>query len=184
MKKTGEKFLCRGSWLSLKQLSYLTEAGTDLDWEVIVRSRRETVVVVLARLVPSGRWILIRQFRPGIGEAVLALPAGCVEPGVEIGEHAERELREETGYRGRLVSLSPRLKINPAVLDCDFYVAVMEVEEEAEDNRDPRQELEPEEEIEVILVEDGRIGELFAREAARGTAISAGCWLAFGFTAD
>jgi len=177
--KIGEKTLFRGSWLSLRNLTYRTAAGSRLEWEIIVRSREETVVVVLARLRPSGRYLLIRQFRPGVQARVIALPAGCVAPGRDIRLQAEAELKEETGYSGTIVSVSPRLKINPAVLDCDLYLVEMEVDETAPENLEPRQELEPEEEIEVFPVEPARIREFLRAQAAAGCEIASACWLIF-----
>ncbi len=178
MEKKGEDFICRGSWLSLKRVLYRTRSGTAMEWEVIVRSRQETVVIIVARLVPSGRHLLIRQFRPGINRPVISLPAGCVNPGIDPAGHAARELKEETGYLGRVVRVSPPLKINPAVLDCDLRVVEMEIAETDPANLRPRQELEPEEEIEVALVEPGKLEEFFRAEAAAGCEIDAGCWLA------
>ncbi len=54
--------------------------------------------------VLDGRVVLIRQYRIAVGETVLEIPAGKLEPGDEPVERAQLELREETGYRaGRLV---------------------------------------------------------------------------------
>ncbi|HOF39428.1 MAG TPA: NUDIX hydrolase [Candidatus Hydrogenedentes bacterium] len=54
--------------------------------------------------VLDGRIVLIRQYRIAVGETVLEIPAGKLEPGDEPVERAQLELREETGYRaGRLV---------------------------------------------------------------------------------
>jgi 8-oxo-dGTP pyrophosphatase MutT (NUDIX family) len=42
--------------------------------------------------------VLVRQYRHGIGESSLELPAGVMEPGEEPLVAARRELCEETGY--------------------------------------------------------------------------------------
>ena len=46
----------------------------------------------------SGRVVLNRQYKHGIGRQVLELPAGAMEEGETPLECATRELREETGY--------------------------------------------------------------------------------------
>lgn len=49
--------------------------------------------------------LLVRQYRYPIQQAILEIPAGKLEPGEEPLVCAERELREETGYRGTLEHL-------------------------------------------------------------------------------
>jgi len=152
-----------------------------VNWEVVTRSKSETVILLLARMIPSGRYILLRQFRAGINRTVVALPAGVVHPGHDLGEQAHNELKEETGYIGKIVSRSPGLKINPAILDCDVVVFEMEVDENDPENADPQQELEPEEEIEVVLVEKDRVRDFLIKEESEGTTIDVACWFCFSF---
>lgn len=49
-------------------------------------------------VLPDGRLLLIRQFRPAVGEMVYEIPAGRLEPGEPAECCAARELQEETGY--------------------------------------------------------------------------------------
>jgi ADP-ribose pyrophosphatase len=180
MRAREEKILFQGDWLSIKRATYRSVHGAIIDWEVVERSRSEAVIILLARLVPSGRYILLRQFRAGINGYVIALPAGIVRPEDDLIRQAHNELKEETGYTGKIVSRSPLLKINPAMLDCDVVVFEMEIDENAPENAVPRQELEPEEEIEVILVEKNRVRDFLVKEEAGGTAIDVACWFSFG----
>jgi|GEM_PF-88158 len=175
-----ETIVFRGEWLSIKRATYRSTHGEQVNWEVVERSRAETVIILLARLSPSGRYILLRQFRAGINRSVIALPAGVVQPGHDLNRQAHNELKEETGYIGKIISRSPVLKINPAVLDCDVVIFEMEVDESSPDNSNPLQELEPEEEIEVVLVEKDRIKDFLIKEEAGGTAIDVACWFCFG----
>lgn len=46
--------------------------------------------------------LLVRQYRYPIGQITLEIPAGKLDAGEEPLKCAERELREETGYRGTL----------------------------------------------------------------------------------
>jgi len=45
--------------------------------------------------------LFVRQFRYPVGEALLELPAGRIDPGEALQDCAQRELVEETGYRAR-----------------------------------------------------------------------------------
>ncbi len=55
-------------------------------------------------LTPSGEVLLVRQFRPAIGQHLVEIPAGLLDrPGEDALSCAARELREETGYRHRTI---------------------------------------------------------------------------------
>jgi ADP-ribose pyrophosphatase len=46
----------------------------------------------------DGRFVMIREFKQGVGEICLNAPAGGLLPGEDPEEAARRELVEETGY--------------------------------------------------------------------------------------
>lgn len=49
-------------------------------------------------VTPEGRLVLIRQFRPAIGEWIWETPAGTIEPGETPEECMAREVVEEIGW--------------------------------------------------------------------------------------
>jgi ADP-ribose diphosphatase len=61
---------------------------------VVELPRAATIVPVL----PDGRVLLIRQYRHSVGESVLELPGGRVEPSEAPEAAARRELAEEAGF--------------------------------------------------------------------------------------
>ena len=46
----------------------------------------------------QGRLLMVRQYRYPVGEYLLEIPAGKIDPGETPEQCAKRELREETGY--------------------------------------------------------------------------------------
>ena len=62
--------------------------------------------VTLVAFDAQGRLLLVRQYRHPAGRELLELPAGTLDAGESPETCAERELREETGYRpGRIERL-------------------------------------------------------------------------------
>ena len=149
MKKISEKMVYKGQWLSVHESVYETKKGEAITWESIQRTKSATGVVVLAQLIPSKRIVLIKQFRPAAQGYVLGLPAGLA-----FGDpnHALVELKEETGYTGKIVAISPVLKTGSTITNENGLIVSIEVDERDPANQDPRQELEPGEDIEVCLV--------------------------------
>ncbi|HWP19724.1 MAG TPA: NUDIX hydrolase [Burkholderiaceae bacterium] len=69
------------------------------------QASREYIVhpgaVVIVPVLENGRLVLERQYRHPVGRVMIEFPAGKLDPGEPTQRCAERELREETGYRAR-----------------------------------------------------------------------------------
>ncbi len=72
-------------------------------------------VAVLAEPEP-GKILLERVWRYPVGEPLLEIPAGTLEPGEDPAECAVRELAEETGYRAARVEPMLTLYTSPGFL--------------------------------------------------------------------
>lgn len=55
---------------------------------------------VILPILPDGKVLLLRQFRPSIGDWLYELPAGTIELNENSLQCAKRELEEETGFSG------------------------------------------------------------------------------------
>lgn len=55
--------------------------------------------VVILPWLEGERVCLLRNYRPSVGETLIELPAGTLEPPEPVEAAAVRELEEETGYR-------------------------------------------------------------------------------------
>lgn len=179
MKKISKKTLFEGDWLSFKEITYLSNKGKEIRWESITRKQRCTGVVIIAKLIPSNRYVLIKQYRPTINNYIIGFPAGLSHSD-NIVEDALRELKEETGYIGKVTTISPILKVNSSIMDDSCQIVNVEIDEKDTENTNPKQSLEPSEEIEVILKKEKEIKRFLEQEKENGYEISSGLWSVFG----
>jgi ADP-ribose pyrophosphatase len=87
----------------------------------VVRHPGSTAVVPL---LDDNTVVMERQYRHAVGEYMLEIPAGTMEPGELPLDCAKRELEEETGFRAmRMIELGP-VHILPAYSDEIIYVYI------------------------------------------------------------
>ena len=128
-------------WIGLHEVTYLDGAGTERKWEMIERTTRRPDATVdgvdmLAIIKKTGlddQLILVKQFRPPMGGYTLEFPAGLLDPSETLGECAVRELREETGYHGSVLSLESAVCMDPGTSNCATSMVRVLV-----DGEDPR----------------------------------------------
>lgn len=70
-------------------------------------------VNVIAR-TRDGLFVMVRQYRHGLGDVFTELCAGVMEPGETPEQAARRELAEETGYTGGRWTLLNVISANPS----------------------------------------------------------------------
>jgi ADP-ribose diphosphatase len=87
--------------------------------------------------------LLVEEPSPAFGERALFLPGGAVEPAERILDAAQRELREETGYRAEALELVATLRPWPKYLRVACHIV-----RAADLVRDP---LEPDEPHRIVL---------------------------------
>ncbi len=83
--------------LRLRRDAIRLPGGERIEDYYVRESRGFTVVFAIT---PDERVVLVRQYKHGVAESVLELPAGGIEPGEPPALCARRELAEETGYVG------------------------------------------------------------------------------------
>lgn len=141
IKRLARREVYRGSLLTFYEDTMELPDGRKTFWDYIQHPKNGACVVPV---LPDGRILMIRQYRPVIDRETLELPAGARDyiddagmspdssgkPGIERkledpAVTAARELREETGYTAGKISFLLRLKT--AVAWCsettDVYLA-------------------------------------------------------------
>uniref|UniRef100_A0A6B2LM31 Nudix hydrolase domain-containing protein n=1 Tax=Arcella intermedia TaxID=1963864 RepID=A0A6B2LM31_9EUKA len=109
---------------------------------------------VLKKRDAKDRILLVLQHRPAVSNLSLEFPAGLVDhkdPTIESA--ALREVKEECGYVGRVVNLSPTLSYDPGLTSASLSFVHIEIDEDDPINVIPKPQLEEEEWIETLVVE-------------------------------
>ena len=107
--------LATGKFINFQTIRWINARGQERVWEMAGRSGSGHAVMLVAHLVPSGKLVLIRQYRPPAGGMVIEFPAGLRGEGEPPEQTAVRELREETGYVGRAVKVLPAAYNTPGL---------------------------------------------------------------------
>lgn len=88
------EYVYRGRVVTLRVDTTHSADGREIRREIV---EHRGAVAIVPRL-DADTILLIRQFRPAVGERLLEIPAGTMEPGEDPDSTAARELEEEIGY--------------------------------------------------------------------------------------
>lgn len=151
-------------WTKLEKITYQDPSGNPRLWECAGRTTRpegskvDAVAVIAIIKPPAGsektppRIVLQKQFRPPTGGVCIEIPAGLVDPNESVETTALRELKEETGYVGKVAAKSPVIYNDPGFCGNCLNMVTVEIDPSDERNISPKAELEEEEFIETFTV--------------------------------
>jgi ADP-ribose pyrophosphatase len=97
--------------------------GTIIENYFVRESRGFAIIVALT---PDRRVVLVRQYKHGVAQITLELPAGMIDPDEAPADCASRELAEETGYAGDPPVLLRTLFADPTSSNAFFHVFLIE----------------------------------------------------------
>lgn len=153
----------QGKWIQTKKIKYTDPRGQDRVWEMAVRTTRTdttnidavSIAAILNHPDKDKEVVLTKQFRPPVGNVVIELPAGLIDPKESVESTAIRELIEETGYHGTFKWLTDSyvdLVNDPGLTNANMSLAFVDVDLTDPRNTSPKAQLEDGEFIDTFTV--------------------------------
>ncbi|CZT18594.1 related to YSA1-sugar-nucleotide hydrolase [Ramularia collo-cygni] len=145
-------------WTELRKIEWTDQDGKDRIWEAAARKTRGKGGVDAVAIIPILRHpsrpastMIILQYRPPVEAVCVEFPAGLIDEGETPEQAAVRELKEETGYEGKVLDCSPTIVADPGLTNANMQMVVIEVDLK-EGDKEPEQHLEAGEHIERVIV--------------------------------
>ncbi|MFH1426393.1 MAG: NUDIX hydrolase [Candidatus Kerfeldbacteria bacterium] len=118
-KVRASKKILETPWLTVRQDTCELSDGSVID-DYFVTERADVVGVV--PITEDGTVVMNRQYKHGIGEIVMEIPAGMIDKGEEPEAAGRRELEEETGYIAGEMTLLSAMVASPTSQNNLYYV--------------------------------------------------------------
>jgi len=140
-------------------------------WEFIERKSGTRAVIINAH--NEDKVVLVKQFRIPLDMFTIEFSAGLIDEGESPKAAAIRELREETGYFGKVKSVSQPVCTSAGITDEIVYLVDIDI-----DSTPNNQELDPSEEIEVLVFDKKEVSSALKKhtEEHKDTIIDSKVW--------
>ncbi len=133
-----DRILLETARFAVHRVIYAGRNGALQEREII----RHPGAVTIVPIVDADHVCLIRNRRIAVGETLIELPAGTLEPPETPLQTAARELTEETGYRADHFECVRSFYLSPGILDESMHLFVATGLTATSTNRQPDEEIE------------------------------------------
>lgn len=166
-------------WVQLQKATYIDATGKERVWEVASRKTRGKAgidAVAMGNIIyhPSRppSTVVVLQFRPPVDATTVEWPAGLVDAEESAEQAAVRELKEETGYDGKVISVSPTVAADPGMTSANMKLVMVEVHLK-EGDPEPEQHLDEGENIQRVTIPLAELHDRLNEFANNGYCIAA-----------
>ena len=108
---TDSEYVVKRPWLVARRDAVELPTGVVYPEYYVLEYPDWVNVIAITR---DGRFVMVEQYRHGLGDVFTELCAGCIEKGEKPIDAARRELAEETGYTGGEWELLTVISGNPS----------------------------------------------------------------------
>ena len=140
----GQTALTDRRFVNLFEIRYSDKNGNERRWDFVSRQNPPKIetggfdivdaVIIVAWHVPSGKLVVIREFRMPLNDYQYGFPAGLVDPGESPEQSAIRELGEETGLKTTGVRrTSPPIYVSSGLTDESIVMVYLDCEGQPSD---------------------------------------------------
>lgn len=161
-------YLIRRPWLTARRDTVELPDGRINDEFYILEYPTWVNVIAIDK---DGRFVMVEQFRHGLGDVYTELCAGVAEEGEEPINAAKRELLEETGYTGGTWSLLNKISQNPSTCTNYTYCFLAEGVEKTDS-----QHLDATEDVNVKLLSEQEVLDMLKNDEIKQSLMATPLW--------
>ncbi len=170
-KTLNSEYLFNRPWLTARRDKVQLPSG-EINDEYYVLEYPSWVNVIA--LTDEGQFVMVQQYRHGLGEIFIELVAGVVEDGEAPLEAAKRELEEETGFGGGEWELLTVISANPGSQNNLSYSFVARGVKPI-----TAQHLDRTEDVEVKLLSESEVFAMLCDDRVKQALMAAPLWKYF-----
>lgn len=170
-KVLGSEYLFRRPWLTVRRDRVeLPNGNVHPEYYVL----EYPIWVNVIAITEDGQFVMVRQYRHGLGEVSTELCAGVAEKGEEPIEAARRELMEETGFGGGDWTLNMVISGNTSTTDNLTYSFIARGVKKLSG-----QHLDATEDIQVLMMSEQEVYDLLLADEMKQSLMAAPLWKYF-----